>query len=82
MRDEMMPWFGTDEKYGYVPGYFYLWHPWGGGTVLADGHSKFITSSGAFDNQVVCPSGGKSGEVDPNAPGDLNTYGTFYGLCD
>ncbi len=82
MRDEMFPWFGTDAKYGYIPDYYTQWHPRGGGVVFADGHSKFVVSSAAFDNEVVCPSGGRSGQTDPNAPGDGNTYGTYYGLCD
>ena len=82
MRDEMMPWFGKDSKYGYIDGYFKSWHPWGGGTVFADGHSKFTTTSGSFDQQIVCPDGGKSGDIDPNSPGNGNLYGTYYGLCD
>ncbi|HLK55247.1 MAG TPA: DUF1559 domain-containing protein [Chthonomonadaceae bacterium] len=82
MRDEMMPWFGTDPKYGYIPGYFQRWHSRGGGIVYADGHSKFVVTSGGFDLQVVCPDGGRSGDPDPNAPGDGNPYGTDYGICD
>ncbi len=82
MRDEMMPWFGTMDKYGYIPGYYQQWHTRGGGTVFADGHAKFTVSSGEFDRQVVCPEGGRSGDPDPNAPGDGNAYGTYYGLCD
>lgn len=82
MRDEMMPWFGTDAKYGYLPAYYKQWHSRGGGIVYADGHSKFVVSGGAFDQQVVCASGGKSGDTDPNAPGDGNSYGTDYGICD
>lgn len=84
MRDEMMPWFGTMLKYGYIPGYYQQWHNRGGGTVYADGHAKFTVTSGGFDRQVVCPSGGRSGDVDPNAPGDGNTGPdkTYYWLCD
>lgn len=82
MRDEMMPWFGTDVKYGYLPTYYKQWHSRGGGIVYADGHSKFVVTSGAFDQQVVCPSGGESNQTDPNAPGDGNSYGTYYGICD
>jgi prepilin-type N-terminal cleavage/methylation domain-containing protein/prepilin-type processing-associated H-X9-DG protein len=59
MRDEMMPWFGTMEKYGYGS-WYKQWHGRGGGTVFADGHSKFTVSSGEFDNQVVCPDGRRS----------------------
>jgi prepilin-type N-terminal cleavage/methylation domain-containing protein/prepilin-type processing-associated H-X9-DG protein len=82
MRDEMMPWFGTQDKYGYIPGYFQRWHSRGGGTVFADGHAKFTVSNGEFDKQVVCPAGGRSGDTDPDAPGNGNGYGTYYGLCD
>lgn len=82
MRDEMMPWFGTMDKYGYIPGYFQQWHTRGGGTVFADGHSKFTAGNGEFDRQVVCPDGGRSGDPDPNASSDGNSYGTYYGLCD
>jgi len=82
MRDEMMPWFGTDSKYGYIPGYYTQWHSRGGGTVFADGHAKFTTSAGQFDKEIVCPAGGRSGDTDPNAGTDGNGYGTFYGLCD
>ena len=82
MRDEMMPWFGTMAQYGYIPGYFQQWHSRGGGTVFADGHAKFTVSAGDFDRQAVCVEGGRSGEIDPNAPGNGNSYGVFYGLCD
>jgi prepilin-type N-terminal cleavage/methylation domain-containing protein/prepilin-type processing-associated H-X9-DG protein len=82
MRDEMMPWFGTNAKYGYIPGYFQAWHSRGAGFVFADGHAKFVVTSGAFDQQVVCPSGGRSGDPDPNAGTDGNYYGTYYGICD
>lgn len=82
MRDEMMPWFGTDSKYGYIPGYYQAWHSRGAGFVFADGHSKFVVTSGAFDQQVVCPSGGRSNDPDPNAATDGNYYGTYYGVCD
>ena len=82
MRDEMMPWFGTDAKYGYIPGYYQAWHSRGAGFVFADGHAKFVVTSGGFDTQVVCPSGGRSDDPDPNAATDGNGYGTFYGICD
>jgi prepilin-type N-terminal cleavage/methylation domain-containing protein/prepilin-type processing-associated H-X9-DG protein len=82
MRDEMLPWFGQDEKYGYLPSWYRQWHTRGGGIVFADGHSKFTVSMGNFDQQVVCVEGGRSSETDPNAPGNGNSYGTFYGLCD
>ncbi len=51
MRDEMFPWFGTDGNYGYLPGYFQQWHPQGGGVVFADGHAKFLASSGEYDRE-------------------------------
>lgn len=84
MRDEMMPWFGTNPSYGYIPGYFQQWHPRGGGIVFADGHGKFIVSSAAFDNEVVCPGGERSGQLDPNAATDGNPGNppTYYWLCD
>ncbi len=82
MRDEMMPWFGTTAKYGYIPGYYQQWHSRGAGFVFADGHSKFVVSAGAFDKQVVCPSGGRSDDPDPNSATDGNGYGTYYGICD
>lgn len=82
MRDEMLPWFGLQEKYGYLPSWYTPWHVRGGGIVFADGHSKFTVSGGAFDQQVVCVEGGRSGDTDPNAPGNGNAYGTYYGICD
>jgi prepilin-type N-terminal cleavage/methylation domain-containing protein len=82
MRDEMLPWFGTMEKYGYLPQWYKQWHVRGGGVVFADGHAKFTVSQGDFDRQAVCAEGGRSGDLDPNSPGDGNGYGTFYGLCD
>jgi prepilin-type N-terminal cleavage/methylation domain-containing protein/prepilin-type processing-associated H-X9-DG protein len=82
MRDEMMPWFGLEARYGYLPDYFRQWHQRGGGFVFADGHAKFVVSGAEFDRQVVCVDGGRSGEPDPNAPGNGNDYGTYYGLCD
>ncbi len=82
MRDEMMPWFGINANYGYLPEWYKQWHYRGGGIVYADGHSKFVVSSGAFDQQVVCAAGGESGQTDPNAATDGNSYGTYYGICD
>ncbi len=86
MRDEMLPWFGLSDvggvKYGYYPAYFQQWHTRGGGIVFVDGHAKFVTSSGDFDHEVVCPSGERSGDPDPNASSDDNYYGTYYGVCD
>jgi prepilin-type N-terminal cleavage/methylation domain-containing protein len=75
MRDEMMPWFGTMDRYGYIPGYFQQWHTRGGGTVFADGHAKFTVSSGDFDRQVVCPPGERSSDLDPSGT-------AYYWICD
>ena len=86
MRDEMAPWFGASDtggaKYGYWPDYFLQWHSRGMGIVFADGHSKFAVNTKTFDDQVVKPSGERSGDKDLNAPGDGNSYGSEYGLCD
>ncbi len=82
MRDEMMPWFGANAKYGYIPGYYQAWHSRGAGFVFADGHAKFVVTPSAFDAQVVCPFGGRSDDPDPNAATDGNPYGTYYGVCD
>ena len=75
MRDEMMPWFGTMDTYGYIPGYFRQWHTRGGGTVFADGHAKFTVSNGDFDRQVVCPTGERSGDLDLSGM-------AYYWKCD
>lgn len=57
--DAELPWFDpardTANQYGYAS-YFRLWHPRGGGIVFADGHSKFVVSSSAFDAELVSPS--------------------------
>ena len=74
MRDELMPFF-TDAKYGYYPDYYKQWHPRGGGTVFADGHSKF-TTAGTFDKQIVCTDGSRSGDINP-ASGTM-----YYWGCD
>ena len=87
MRDEMAPWFGrtdTGGQYGYYPDYYLQWHTRGMGIVFADGHSKFTVSAKAFDNQVVKPSGERSGDPDPNGATDGNYYtpADWYGVCD
>ncbi len=82
MRDEMMPWFGEQEKYGYLPGYYQRWHSRGAGIVFADSHAKFVTGGGAFDREVVCAEGGRSGDTAPEGITGDNPYGTYYGLCD
>jgi prepilin-type N-terminal cleavage/methylation domain-containing protein/prepilin-type processing-associated H-X9-DG protein len=75
IRDEMFPFF-TIPKYGYVPDYFKQWHTRGGGVVFADGHAKFTVSSGQFDQQVVCASGERSGDINPS------TGLMYYWGCD
>lgn len=64
IRDEMYPFF-TQAKYGYYPDWYKQWHARGGGTVFADGHAKFTVSPGDFDKQVVCPTGERSGDINP-----------------
>ena len=75
MRDDMMAFF-TDPRYGYSPDYFRQWHPRGGSTIFIDGHAKFTVSAGAFDQQVVCAAGGRSGDINP-ATGSM-----YYWGCD
>ena len=89
MRDEEFPWFSPQQdpggaKYGYAAAtnYYRQWHPAGGTIIFEDGHAKFITRSTDFDNEVVCPDGRHSGDLDPNAATDGNYYPTDYGLCD
>ncbi len=88
MRAEMFPFFARDKdplcaKYGYdcdAPyNYYRQWGSVGGSVIFADGHAKFVTSSGAFDEERVDAMGHKSGETtaDPNA-----WSGTWYSLCD
>ncbi|MCC6441877.1 MAG: prepilin-type N-terminal cleavage/methylation domain-containing protein [Armatimonadetes bacterium] len=76
MRDEMLSWFGTNEIYGYLPDYFRQWHSQGGGFVFADGHAKFVSSSGDFDRMAVHPRGYRSGDIDPV------TNSLYYWLYD
>ncbi len=75
MRDEMFPFF-TEAKYGYVPGYFRQWHARGGSVIFVDGHARFTVAPGAFDAQVVCPGGQRSGDINPE-DGDM-----YYWGCD
>jgi len=75
IRDEMFPFFVMD-KYGYYPTWYKQWHTRGGGIVFADGHAKFTVSSADFDNQVVCPGGQRSGDINP-ATGQM-----WYWGCD
>ncbi|HSV72744.1 MAG TPA: prepilin-type N-terminal cleavage/methylation domain-containing protein [Chthonomonadales bacterium] len=75
IRDEMFPFF-VQERYGYYPDYFRRWHARGGTVIFADGHARFTVSDDAFDRQIVCAAGGRSGERNP-ATGEL-----FYWECD
>lgn len=88
MRAEMMPFFSRTvdtgcARYGYDcdPPYNYYkqWSSTGGTMIFSDGHAKFITGPGQFDETRVDPVGHKSGEAtsDPNA-----WSGTWYSLCD
>ncbi len=89
MRLEMMPFFAVKrfpqacDVYGYdcpVPNNYYReWSGTGGTAIFADGHAKFTTGAGIFDNQIVSPEGRRSGEAssDPDA-----WSGTWYSLCD
>jgi prepilin-type processing-associated H-X9-DG protein len=85
LRDEQMAQFGTKmttnacNRYGYdcpsPDNYFRLWHTNGGSAVFADGHSKFLAGTAAFDNTIVSPTGEKNPDPHP-------TKGTWYWACD
>lgn len=87
MRAEMLPWFDRENgaelpdcsRYGYDCDspwdYYGQWSERGGTLIFADGHAKFLTGAGQFDNTVVDPAGHKSGEEHP-------TDGTWYWACD
>lgn len=84
MRLEMMPFFSKEvdtdcSRYGYdCPApwdYFKMWNSMGGTVVFMDGHAKFITGPGQFDDQRVDMAGHTSGEPHP-------TDGTYYWACD
>ena len=88
IRLEMFGFFAASKdpgcsRYGYDCGgsssYYSNWDPTGGSMIFNDGHSKRITSSGAFDSVKVDPEGHASGEAstDPNA-----WTGNWYSLCD
>jgi hypothetical protein len=57
--------------------YFRMWSPIGGTVIFADGHARFTTGNGQFDNQVVDIYGHRSGESNP-----ASWTGTWYGVCD
>jgi prepilin-type processing-associated H-X9-DG protein len=76
MRDEEFPWFGppydpSGNTYGYystsaASDYFQNWHPRGGVVIFADGHAKFIVSSGAWNAIGVDPvTGGSFNDINP-----------------
>ena len=74
IRDEMFPFF-TMPKYGYYPDYYRQWHSRGGSVIFADGHARFTVSGGAFDRQIVCASGERSGDLRPDGS-------MYYWGCD
>ena len=62
MRDEMLPWFSGSQDpggatWGYYPDYYRDWHSRGGGFVFADGHAKFVVSTGQFRRLRLTPDG-------------------------
>ncbi len=85
MRDEQMAQFGRAvtpdacDRYGYdcpaPDNYFTKWHSNGGSVTFADGHSKFLAGTAAFDATAVAPNGEKNQTVHPTA-------GTWYWACD
>ena len=84
MRLEMMPFFSKDfdtdcSRYGYdCPSpwdYFTMWNSTGGSVVFLDGHARFVTGAGQFDEHRINRAGNKSGEAHP-------TSGTWYWECD
>lgn len=88
MRLEMFPFFSRSvdtmcARYGYdceAPfNYYRTWSATGGSMIFLDGHAKWITSAGRFDETRVNVEGRRSGEPtsDPNA-----WSGTWYSLCD
>ncbi|MCH8979592.1 MAG: prepilin-type N-terminal cleavage/methylation domain-containing protein [Armatimonadetes bacterium] len=86
MRVEMFPFFSRDidtdcSRYGYdcdpPYNYFRMWSPTGGSVIFIDGHAKFTTGPGQFDDQIVDAYGHRSGEPHPTS-----WSGTWYGVCD
>jgi prepilin-type N-terminal cleavage/methylation domain-containing protein len=86
IRIEMFPFFAKAKdpgcaKYGYdcdAPYDFYRqWSPTGGPVIFMDGHAKWVTSAGAFDQQVVSWKGWRSNDPNPDS-----WSGTWYGVCD
>ena len=88
IRLEMFPFFSKEKdalcaKYGYdcdpPYNYFQKWGSTGGSMVFADGHAKYLASSGAFDRSRVDPEGHRSSEASSD-PAAWN--GTWYSVCD
>lgn len=88
MRAEMFPFFSREydkdcSRYGYdcpAPwNYYKEWSATGGSMIFCDGHAKWITGAGQFDDARVDPEGHRSGE--PTANPDAWS-GTWYSLCD
>ncbi len=86
MRSEMMPFFSRDvdkdcSRYGYdcdpPYNYFRMWSSTGGSVIFVDGHAKFITGPGQFDDTIVHPAGHRSGDPHPDPK-----YATWYFACD
>ncbi len=85
MRDEQVAQFGRDmttdacNRYGYdcpsPDNYYRKWHTNGGSAVFADGHSKFMAGTAAFDATIVAPTGQRNPDLHP-------TEGTWYWACD
>ncbi len=85
IRDDMQGFFdakvtpGACARYGYdcppPDNYFTRWHSQGGTLIFADGHAKFFSSAGGFDNTIVNPEGNRSGEPHPKK-------GSWYYACD
>lgn len=84
LRDEMMPWASADQDpggslYGYVmpasgtKNYYQQWHSGGSTFIFEDGHAKFITSGGAFNQIDVTPDGHCYNDTD--ASGNPYYYG-------
>lgn len=87
VRLEVFPHFARSrtpdacERYGWdcdPPFNFYReWNPRGGTSIFADGHARFLTSAGQFDEGRVTPEGNRSGDPNPDS-----WTGTWYGVCD
>ncbi|MCW5936566.1 MAG: prepilin-type N-terminal cleavage/methylation domain-containing protein [Fimbriimonadaceae bacterium] len=86
LRIEIFPFFSRQkdpdcEKYGYdcdsPYDYYSQWSPTGGSVVFMDGHAKWTSGAGQFDQQVVSWEGHRSNDPNPDS-----WSGTWYGACD